>query len=41
MPWPSEEKDLGRNNVAKYIPELLVLHHPFAWSGVGQGQEQV
>ena len=23
MPWPSEEKDLSRNNVAKYIPELL------------------
>ena len=43
MPWPPEEKDLGSNNVAEYIPEFAryLLHHPFVWSDVGQGQEHV
>ena len=33
MPWPPEEKDLGSNNVAEYIPELLDIFCTILLSG--------
>ena len=41
MLWPPEEKDLGSNNIIYPGIARYILHHPFVWSGVGQGQEQV
>ena len=33
IPWPPKEKDLGSNNVAEYIPELLDIFCTILLSG--------